>query len=437
MGPIGAPAPGPTNVVVLSKIPEGCTEQQITAGAGRPEEVLQVCFRPADPEGPGWAIIALSSPEVAKVCCDRLHGKPLHGMLPGMVLEAAMGEGLFGKVRSSNDQDSPWKEARTKDGQVYYYHAVTRQTTWIKPPPEFPSSQQQAMVGGGRSGPVPPRPPANPGAAAQAAIRDAQAIVAAGQSGSIDSPGSSGPVGANLFVYHIPNSWDDYILRQHFEHFGKIFSCRVQKDDSGRPRGFGFVSFDSPMSAQAAIAGMHGFPVEGKWLKVQMKKGDEQAMGDKGGSSGSPGGMIGHTDSVSGINAPPPPAPPPPGGGPAPGNSLRDALSGRPPPPPGGAPGGDMSKGCAGGKGDFSKGDFGGPFGKGGAAVVGGKGDFGGKCDFGKGGKCDFGKGDFGKGKGDFGKADFGGKGGFGGKSDFGGKSVFGGKGGFGKQGPY
>eukprot|EP00438_Fugacium_kawagutii_P025427 Skav204272 [mRNA] locus=scaffold409:81659:84921:+ [translate_table: standard] len=54
--------------------------------------------------------------------------------------------------------------------------------------------------------------------------------------------------------------------------------CRVQKDDNGRPRGFGFVSFDAPTSAQAAIAGMHGFPVEGKWLKVQLKKGDEQQM---------------------------------------------------------------------------------------------------------------------------------------------------------------
>ena len=29
--------------------------------------------------------------------------------------------------------------------------------------------------------------------------------------------------------------------------------CRVQKDDSGRPRGFGFVSFDAPSSAQAFL----------------------------------------------------------------------------------------------------------------------------------------------------------------------------------------
>merc|ERR1719408_328873 len=89
---------------------------------------------------------------------------------------------------------------------------------------------------------------------------------------------NAGPVGANLFIYHIPNSWNDSILRQHFEHFGKIVSCRTQKDSEGRPRGFGFVSFDAPSAAQAAIAGMHGFPVEGKWLKVQLKKGDEQAM---------------------------------------------------------------------------------------------------------------------------------------------------------------
>lgn len=316
MGPIGAPAPGPTNVVVLSKIPEGATEQQIAAGAGRPDEVLEVSFRPADPEGPGWAIIAFASPEIAKIARERLDGKPLLGMPAGTTLEAALGEGLYGKVRGSSDQDSPWKEARTTTGQVYYYHHVTRQTTWIKPPMDM-------LVAPGRSAII--RASVNPVGQAQAAIQAAQALVAASHGGGSggDSTGStaSGPVGANLFVYHIPNSWDDGILRQHFEHFGNILSCRIQKDDNGRPRGFGFVSYDAPTGAQAAIAGMHGFPVEGKWLKVQLKKGDEQQM-DKG-SIGGPS-LPGFIDEgqMKSMSMPPPPPP------------MARQSGGAPPPPP-------------------------------------------------------------------------------------------------------
>jgi RNA recognition motif-containing protein len=109
----------------------------------------------------------------------------------------------------------------------------------------------------------------------------ASSAAASLQSADMDAGAAKAPglVGANLFVYHVPLSWDDGILQQHFEHFGSIVSCRVQKDPEGRPRGFGFVSYDSGSAAQAAIAGMHGFPVEGKWLKVQLKKGDEEQLG--------------------------------------------------------------------------------------------------------------------------------------------------------------
>merc|ERR1719353_138636 len=105
--------------------------------------------------------------------------------------------------------------------------------------------------------PPPPAvaPPPPPGAAqavnaAQAAIQAAQATAGAAQAQAL-SGGKVGPIGANLFVYHIPNSWDDNILRQHFEHFGTIISCRIQKDSDGRARGFGFVSFDSPEAASS------------------------------------------------------------------------------------------------------------------------------------------------------------------------------------------
>lgn len=289
MAPAPAPqirAPGQTNVVVLSKIPEGITESQLAAGAGRPNEILQISLRPADLDGPGWAIIAFASPELAKVSRDRLDGKALiniPGVLP-TALEAAMGEGLYGNIRG-NDSDSPWKEARTPQGQVYYYHHITRQSVWTKPPPDFasPSGTSFATQSLANTRTNSALPPAAAMQAAQAAIKAAPSNAASTQPATsaplAQQNLNAGPVGANLFIYHIPGIWDDCILRQHFEHFGKIVSCRVQCDNEGRPRGFGFVSFDSPTGAQAAIAGMHGFPVEGKHLKVQLKKGDEQQLG--------------------------------------------------------------------------------------------------------------------------------------------------------------
>lgn len=351
MAPVGgaaapARAPGPTNVLILTKIPEGITEQQIASGAGRYSEVLQVSYRQADPDGPGWAIIAFASPELAKLARERLDGKPLPGLATIAPLEATLGEGLFGNIRS-HDQNSPWKEARTPQGQVYYYHAVTRQTSWTKPPPDFPPvvpgtvppphGGLPALPGAGQHLARPPfvvparRPlltgllpagtsvvaPPPPPVQAQAAIHAAQATAAAAQASAAAEPGATanaGPVGANLFIYHIPNSWDDTILRQHFEHFGKIVSCRVQKDPDGRPRGFGFVSYDAATAAQAAIAGMHGFPVEGKHLKVQLKKGDEQQLSPTAPSMGGPSlaGLL-ETQTAGMPNQPPPPPGLPPG----------------------------------------------------------------------------------------------------------------------------
>jgi RNA recognition motif-containing protein len=158
------------------------------------------------------------------------------------------------------------------------------------------------------------------------------------EAGTAKAPG---PVGANLFVYHVPLNWDDGILQQHFEHFGSIVSCRVQKDPEGRPRGFGFVSYDSASAAQEAIAGMHGFPVEGKWLKVQLKKGDEEQLGVSShplptigtpmpslADLPGPQPQVGAPLDLSGVvQVPRPGAPPPPPGLPP----YAAMISGRPP----------------------------------------------------------------------------------------------------------
>jgi len=84
-----------------------------------------------------------------------------------------------------------------------------------------------------------------------------------------------GPLGANLFIFHVPGDWSDEILRSKFETFGTLVSCRVSTDDAGRSRGFAFVSYSTKESAANAIQAMNGYPVGGKYLKVTVKQGEE------------------------------------------------------------------------------------------------------------------------------------------------------------------
>ncbi|KJP88705.1 hypothetical protein AK88_01586 [Plasmodium fragile] len=84
----------------------------------------------------------------------------------------------------------------------------------------------------------------------------------------------NGPNGSNLFIFHIPSEWTDMDLFQHFCCFGNIISSKIQRDNTGRNSGFGFVSYDNILSAQHAIQFMNGYFVNNKYLKVQLKKGE-------------------------------------------------------------------------------------------------------------------------------------------------------------------
>eukprot|EP00898_Chlorokybus_atmophyticus_P003297 jgi/Chlat1/3969/Chrsp26S04219 len=87
-------------------------------------------------------------------------------------------------------------------------------------------------------------------------------------------PQLEGPPGCNLFVYHLPAEFQDRDLTVTFSPFGNVISAKVYIDKvTGLSKCFGFVSFDSPASAQAAIQTMNGFTLGGKRLKVQLKRG--------------------------------------------------------------------------------------------------------------------------------------------------------------------
>jgi cold-inducible RNA-binding protein len=66
-------------------------------------------------------------------------------------------------------------------------------------------------------------------------------------------------------------SWDtsDDSLRAAMERFGDLQEVKVITDrDTGRSRGFGFVTFDDDSAADRAISEMDGTELDGRSIKV-------------------------------------------------------------------------------------------------------------------------------------------------------------------------
>lgn len=101
------------------------------------------------------------------------------------------------------------------------------------------------------------------------------------RTGMIKTPGlpiktsdlDKGPDGCNLFVFHIPNDMTNLDLYQLFSAFGEVLSAHIMVDkQSGRSRGFGFVSYSSLDAAEEAIRHVNGYVLGHKRLKVEQKK---------------------------------------------------------------------------------------------------------------------------------------------------------------------
>jgi RNA recognition motif-containing protein len=96
-------------------------------------------------------------------------------------------------------------------------------------------------------------------------------------------------MGNRLFIGGLSWDTDDNGLRAAFERFGEIDDVKVITDrETGRSRGFGFVTFADPANAQKAIQEMNGSVLDGRTLNVN--EAQERERGGGGGGGGGRGG---------------------------------------------------------------------------------------------------------------------------------------------------
>jgi len=92
-------------------------------------------------------------------------------------------------------------------------------------------------------------------------------------------------MGNRLYVGNLSFNATTESLRAAFAAHGEVTDAHVVTDrDSGRSRGFGFVTMGSAAAAQAAIAQMNGASLDGRNLKVN--EAQERPSGGGGGGGG-------------------------------------------------------------------------------------------------------------------------------------------------------
>lgn len=97
-------------------------------------------------------------------------------------------------------------------------------------------------------------------------------------------------MGNRLYVGNLSFNSSSAELRAAFEPFGEVVEAQVIEDrETGRSRGFGFVTMASAAEAARAIAEMDGAMLDGRALRVNEAE-ERQNRGGGGGGFGGGGG---------------------------------------------------------------------------------------------------------------------------------------------------
>jgi len=93
-------------------------------------------------------------------------------------------------------------------------------------------------------------------------------------------------MGNRLYVGNLSFNTNEDTLQSEFSRFGEIAEVKIVTDrETGRSRGFGFVSMADSEGARNAIAQMDGVMVDGRSLRVNEAE-ERQSRGPGGGGGG-------------------------------------------------------------------------------------------------------------------------------------------------------